>query len=237
MCTNSHPSRKIYGFDATGINILGRTGAEVAGGAAGGAFTAFVNGEDVLNGLGYGALNSLHSALWTSTVNMVYDGASYDGSDISTDNAVKYGDVVVFGRDGSLTSGVLSWLTGESYTHAALVDRDDDRLFIRESNNRGEEVKTLLTAKEYTGRPYKILGNRTPLRNFKPNGNGYGILGRNLHGSDMWNGYNLVETNCTSQVTRWTGMRYVNNPGTLARTMGGAPYSYMHSTSLQGVLW
>lgn len=85
-----------------------------------------------MNGLGYGALNSLHSALWTSTVNMVYDGASYDGSDISTDNAVKYGDVVVFGRDGSLTSGVLSWLTGESYTHAALVDQDEqNNLVIR----------------------------------------------------------------------------------------------------------
>ena len=108
-------------------------------------------------------------------------------------------------------------MTGESYTHAALIDMDEKGdLAVREATSKGSEHYTGLS--DYGNRRYKILGNASSVTPFKKGENGFGLLGART------GTYNLVETNCTSQVTRWTGMRYVNNPGVLARRMGVGYY-------------
>ena len=225
------------GLGLSGFNDFGNTGAEVAGSALAGGVGSAMNGGSFLAGMKGGALMGLSSALLTSTANIIIDNGDYDGTILENGSQLREGDIVVMGRDGSPESAAISWLSGEDYTHTAYVDKDlqTGKLFFREATSAGEEVKTEI--KNYDGRRYKIIGNKLASRPYVKRNNGWGILGRNVYGADFWNGYNLVETNCTSQATRWTGMRYTNNPGVLARYMGAVAPRYYNSLSLQRFAW
>ena len=218
--------------------ILAKNGAEILGGATFGGLGSMMHGGSFWDGFGNGALMSTASAFLNTAINKIVDAGSYDGAipEDGTGN-LREGDLVVFESDGSVPATIISWLTGEDYTHTAYVDRDlkNNELFFREATNAGEEIETPI--KHYEGRRYKVVGNKMALRPSIPNPNGLGILGRNNGISNFWNGYNLITTNCTSQATRWTGLRYTNNPGVFARYMGAARMPYYNNLSLQSMLW
>lgn len=88
---------------------------------------------------------------------------------------------------------------------------------IREASNVGSEHQTEL--KHYKGRRFKVVGNNPNYTVYREGKNGFSLIGGAPTGQ-----YNLFETNCTSQVTRWTGMSYINNPGVLARRLGYNTY-------------
>ena len=226
-----------YGVGTSGVNILGNTSAEILGSAVAGGFGTLANGGNFWDGFGNGALLGLSSALLSSTANILVDEGDYDGVISENGSQFREGDIVVMGRDGSPESATISWLSGEDYTHTAYVDKDVNtgKLFFREATSAGEEIYTELNT--YNNRRYKVIGNKLASRPYVKRNNGWGILGRNDYGSDFWNGYNLVETNCTSQATRWTGLRYTNNPGVLARYMGAVAPRYYNGLSLQRFAW
>ena len=202
------------------------------------AQTVAASAAQVFDGFSNGALMSTVSAFLNTAINKVVDAGSYDGAipESETGN-LREGDLVVFEADNSLESRLISWLTGEDYTHTAYVERslENGELVFREATSAGEEVETVINA--YQHRRYKVVGNKMAFRPIVRNYNGLGILGRNKGISDFWNGYNLITTNCTSQVTRWTGLRYTNNPGVFARYMGAASMPYYNNLSLQSMLW
>ena len=112
------------------------------------------------------------------------------------------------------------------FTHAAYVEKNPENkneLIFREATNLGKEHHTQF--KEYKGRRFKILGNR-PAKPYVKSTTGLGP-----------GGYTLVPTNCTTQVTDWTGIRHTNLPGNLARYMGGADVRYHNSFSLSRYAW
>lgn len=225
-----------------GYNILGKNGAEILGGATFGGIGSMIHGGGFWDGFGNGALMSAASAFLNTAIDKVLDAGSYDGA-IPEDGSgnLREGDLVVFESDGSVPATIISWLTGEDYTHTAYVERGskgdvfEDELFFREATNEGEEIGTSIN--HYKGRRFKVIGNKMASRSIIRNENGMGILGRNKGLSNFWNGYNLFTTNCTSQATRWTGLRYTNNPGVLARYMGAARMPYYNNLSLQSMLW
>ena len=164
--------------------------------------------SSIVSGVAYGALTNGNDLC--------------DGNDLSKAN-LKKGDIIGWGSDGSGVSRGILGASGEDFSHVGVVDEDaDGNLFIREATGEGKQVPTRLSAERYQNRPYKIYGNRQITQPFVNQRTGFGV-----------NGYNLVETNCTSQATRWTGMNYTNNPGVLYRQMNGITPFYTSST-LQG---
>ncbi|MCQ2124831.1 MAG: RHS repeat-associated core domain-containing protein [Fibrobacter sp.] len=219
-----------YALDATGVNIMGKNGNKILGGAMSSGIMSYLKGDGFWNGFGQGALSSSVSTLMSSSLRVMFDvdPAEYELKDIVDDEGspnVRDGDIIVFERQkGDFVSTLLAILTGESYTHAALVEDknkgkagEKQELVIREATSTGSEHQTGL--KDYKGRRFKVVGNNPNYTAYKAGKNGFSLIGGAPTGQ-----YNLFETNCTSQVSRWTGMNYVNNPGVLARRMGFTAY-------------
>ena len=144
-----------------------------------------------------------------------YDGKGLGGAKLQR------GDIVGWGPDGSVVSGGILAVTGEDFSHVGVVDEENGGLFIREATGEGKQIRTELTVNKYQDRPYKVYGNRRIVQPYV----------------EQKYGYNLVETNCTSQATRWTGMSYANNPGILYRRMNGITSFYTSSTWQGYHLW
>lgn len=220
-----------------GWNILGNTGSEIVGSSIAGGVGDAMGGGDFWEGFKSGALLGTSSALLTSFLHLPqsnsnggkYDGAVPESGMIPEDGSptlLQDGDIVVMEKDGSISSSLIAWITGEDFTHAAYVEKNPknkNELVFREATNVGKEYHTPFKA--YKGRRFKILGN-SPAKPYAESMTGLGP-----------GGYTLVPTNCTTQVTDWTGIRRTNLPGTLARYMGGADVRYHNSFSLQRFAW
>ncbi len=215
-------------FGMNGYNLWAKNGAEIIAGSFLGGLGSMMHGGSFLDGLRGGALMSTTSAFLNTAINKVVDAGSYDGA-ISKDGiaGLQEGDILVFEVDrSSFGSEAISWLTGEDYTHAAYVDKDlkTGELFFREATQVGQEIKTSINSDDYIERRYKVIGNAKALP--------YMPYEKNMEG-----GYRLFSNNCTTKVTRWTGLRHTNNPGILARYMGAASMPYYNNLSLQHIIW
>ncbi len=217
-----------YGMNGYNLLSWAKNGTEILGGATFGGLGSMMHGGSFWDGFGNGALMSTASAFLNTAINKVVDAGSYDGAiPENGTGSFREGDLVVFEVDKShLGSKAISWLTGEDYTHVAYVDKDLDtgELFFREATGEGQELRTSISSEGYIGRRYKVIGNRKALP--------YMPFVENVKG-----GYNLFTRNCTTQATRWTGIRHTNNPGILARYMGAASMPYYNNLSLQHILW
>jgi len=199
-----------------GWNLLGSRGAEIISGGLGGGVGSKLNGDGFWVGFAQGAAIGMASSMLTEAISPDFE---YDGTDL-TKAELKNGDVIGWGSDGSGVSRGIIGASGEDFSHVGIVDEDADGFFIREATGEGKQIRTEIS--KYSNRPYKIYGNRQITQPFVEQRTGFGFKG-----------YNLVETNCTSQATRWTGMNYTNNPGVLYRQMNGITPFYTSST-LQG---
>jgi len=206
------------------LNIV-KSYVEAASEAVGGGALTILDGGDSWPDFGSGFLQGVVMSIVSSIVSGVAYGALidgndlYDGNDLSKANLQK-GDIIGWGSDGSGVSRGILAASGEDFSHVGVVDEDADGFFIREATGEGKQIRTEIS--KYSNRPYKIYGNRQITQPFVEERTGFGFKG-----------YNLVETNCTSQATRWTGMDYTNNPGVLYRQMNGITPFYTSST-LQG---
>ena len=196
-----------------GWNLLGNRGAEIFVSGLGSGVGFELNGDDFWDGFAQGAVLGLASSILTDLMSpdFEYDGKGLGGAKLQR------GDIVGWGPDGSVVSGGILAVTGEDFSHVGVVDEENGGLFIREATGEGKQIRTELTVNKYQDRPYKVYGNRRIVQPYV----------------EQKYGYNLVETNCTSQATRWTGMSYTNNPGILYRRMNGITPFYTSST-LQG---
>ncbi|WP_173467791.1 RHS repeat-associated core domain-containing protein [Fibrobacter succinogenes] len=220
-----------------GWNILGNTGSEIVGSSIAGGVGDAMGGGNFWDGMKSGALLGASSALLTSFLHLPQsnsNGGNYDGAvpesgmipEDGSSTVLQDGDIVVMEKDGSLSSSLIAWFTGEDFTHAAYVEKNPENkneLIFREATNLGKEHQNQF--KVYKGRRFKILGNR-PAKPYVKSTTGLGP-----------GGYTLVPTNCTTQVTDWTGIRHTNLPGNLARYMGGADVRYHNSFSLSRYAW
>ncbi len=200
-----------------GWNLLGNRGAEIFASGLGSGIGSRLNGDSFWNGFTQGAVLGLASSVLTGLIAPDFE---YDGNNLG-EAKLQRGDVIGWGPDGSIVSGGILAVTGEDFSHVGIVDEEADGLFIREATGEGKQVKAKLIDGRYQNRPYKVYGNRRIVQPFV----------------EQYYGYNLVETNCTSQVTRWTGMSYTNNPGVLYRRMNNITPFYTSSTWQRYHLW
>ena len=200
-----------------GWNLLGNRGAEIFASGLGSGVGFELNGDDFWDGFAQGAVLGLASSILTDLMSpdFEYDGKGLGGAKLQR------GDIVGWGPDGSVVSGGILAVTGEDFSHVGVVDEENGGLFIREATGEGKQIRTELTVNKYQDRPYKVYGNRRIVQPYV----------------EQKYGYNLVETNCTSQATRWTGMSYANNPGILYRRMNGITPFYTSSTWQGYHLW
>ncbi len=198
-------------------NLLGNRGAEIFASGLGSGIGSKLNGNSFWDGFAQGAVLGLASSVLTGLISPDFE---YDGNNLGEAKLQK-GDIVGWGPDGSVVSGGILAVTGEDFSHVGVVDEDAEGLFIREATGEGKQIRTELTVNKYQDRPYKVYGNRRIAQPYV----------------EQKYGYNLVETNCTSQATRWTGMSYANNPGILYRRMNGITPFYRSSTWQGYHLW
>jgi len=217
-----------YGMNGYNLLSWAKNGTEILAGSVFAGLGSVIHGGTFLEGMREGALMFTASAFLNTAINKVFDAGRFDGAISKEGNeGFREGDLVVFEVDKSdLGSKAISWLTGEDYTHVAYVDKDLDtgELFFREATGEGQELRTSISSEGYIGRRYKVIGNRKALP--------YMPFVENVKG-----GYNLFTRNCTTQATRWTGIRHTNNPGILARYMGAASMPYYNNLSLQHIIW
>lgn len=200
-----------------GWNLLGNRGAEIFASGLGSGIGSKLNGNSFWDGFAQGAVLGLASSVLTGLISPDFE---YDGNNLGEAKLQK-GDIIGWGSDGSPVSGSIIAVTGEDFSHVGVVDEDAEGLFIREATGEGKQVRAKLTVNKYQDRPYKVYGNRRIVQPYV----------------EQKYGYNLVETNCTSQATRWTGMSYANNPGILYRRMNGITPFYSSSTWQGYHLW
>ncbi len=200
-----------------GWNLLGNRGAEIFASGLGSGIGSRLNGDSFWNGFTQGAVLGLASSVLTGLIAPDFE---YDGNNLG-EAKLQRGDVIGWGPDGSIVSGGILAVTGEDFSHVGIVDEGADGLFIREASGEGKQIETKLIDGRYQNRPYKVYGNRRIIQPFV----------------EQYYGYNLVETNCTSQATRWTGMSYTNNPGVLYRRMNNITPFYTSSTWQRYHLW
>ena len=226
----------------TVLGWTGRTGGELLGSAASSVFNTAISGGgsfgDYLANMGEAMALGLSSSILTGYLDSYFNKKErYDYSDVN-EAGLQVGDVLAFGVEEGY--GIKNWaisrsimtLSGEPYSHIAVVDyqfneaTQTNEIGIREAIGKGTnefisfaEIKA--SNHPYNNRQFKILGNRNLNRS-------YTQLGSEKYG--------LVNANCTVQGSYWTNMPYRNNPGAFARMMLNQSI-YYNSASLRSILW
>jgi RHS repeat-associated protein len=203
-----------YGIE-TGGSFQGYNGADLWTstwtGAVAGGIGSKLNGGSFWGGFVMGAGMGLASSALSSglTPSMEFDGNNI--AEYAKNNGLQEGDIIGFDSDGSAISNTIKHGSGEDITHVGIIERDaSGALVIREAIGSHESIQTNLSEYSNESRNFKVLGNRSITQQY----------------NYAEGGYNLVETNCTSQVTRWTGQGFINNPGVLYRNMNGIQSYY-----------
>ena len=219
----------------------GRTGGELLGSAASSVFNTAISGGgnfwDYLSNMGQSMAMGLTSSILTGYLDSYFNKKErYDYTDVN-EAGLQVGDVLAFGVEDGY--GLKNWaisrsimtLSGEPYSHIAVVDADFYKgqyvLGIREATGDGTNQFTPLNVIKnnpkhaYNNRKFKILGDKLLNRTYTKADNGT---------------YGLVKANCAIQGTNWTNMPYRNNPGAFARMMLNQSI-YYNSASLRSILW
>lgn len=179
-------------------NMLGRHGAALTSGAASGGTNAYLNGGDVWEGMWQGAAFSVGTSVASDIYARNFGPSPYDAQGgISSRSDLEDGTAVVFEGDG-FGGKAIEYGSGERYSHAGVIERQDGQMYLREAQATGEPSQ-LTPLREFDRRAYSVVGRGQNVPQYMK--------------VTSFMRYHLSWNNCSVQAGYYSGLAPANNPG------------------------